>query len=83
MRLRMAELADPSVQVGSRLNPIMREVRSTILAIDKVLTETMKAYRENKKISKDDINIATSQNYYEMLLTEPEASVEAHNGVSH
>lgn len=77
LRLRIAEISDPAIMKGRFVNPILKEIRQTILAIDKVLTETMKSYYglNRTKNSKDPLD-ATSKGYYEMLLTDGAGSVE-------
>ena len=79
----MAELQDPEVMKGRFANPIIKEIRQTIMAIDKVLTEAIKAYYGTHKKSKNkDPLDTTSKGYYEMLLSDGVASVEANVGPS-
>ena len=77
LRLRMAELANPAVYAGKSINPILKEIRQTIIAIDRVLSETLKDYR----VTKPEKSI-TSKSYYDMLLSDGVSSVETRVGVS-
>lgn len=84
MRLRMAEIANPSPMVGKNMNPIFDEIRKTIMAIDKVLTGAIRAQKQSLTAANADKNTlmdSTSKGYYEMLLLDGTASVEERVGL--
>ncbi len=91
LRLRMAEIANPEALLvlesgAKRINPLLAEIRSTITTINKILTETVKAYKDskNKKLSPDgSLNQVTTKGYYEMLAAEGNDIVEEHTGITH
>ena len=84
LRLRMVESANTHVYQGKGVNPILKEIRQTILAIDKVLAEALKSYYDvsNLKSINAPIEDVTSKGYYEMLLSEGSTSVEERVGIT-
>ncbi len=86
LRLRMEEISNPRIMSGRFINPVIKEIRQTVLAIDKVLTEAVKAYygiykKKDLTIDSDPLG-TTNKGYYEMLLTDGSPSVETNVGPS-
>jgi hypothetical protein len=81
LRLRIAELSVTHVFSGKQVNPIFRELRSCIKAINEVLTESIKAYKEDTKETVKSLNgggleVLQGKGYYEMLCYDGQTSVE-------
>jgi len=84
LKLRIAELNQTIFQ-GMRISTIYSEIRKCIMAINSVLSETVKAYKvdvPDQKIPKDSGSLGTLQGkgYYEMLCYDGKASVEERVG---
>ena len=87
LRLRMAETAFPNIVATNKygvtgINPILKEIRQTVLAIDKILVEALRSYNDLKKGKKSDNPLGmTGKGYYEMLLIDGQSSVQDRVGV--
>lgn len=89
LKLRMAENNNPEVYFGNKVNPLFKEIRQTILALDKVLSETIKLYHNGPitgskptHVKGDPLNMG-GKSYYEMLMVDGTASVEERTGPLH
>ena len=89
LSLRMAERKNGAALFGTKANPLMKEIRQVILAIDKVITETVRLQHEgpirhtaNKKPDRPGSALDMgSKSYYEMLMIEGTGSVEKRVGI--
>lgn len=83
----MTEMAHPDIVTTNKygvtgVNPLLKEIRQTILAIDKILVEALRAYHDIKKGKKSDDPLGlTGNGYYEMLLIDGNSSVQERIGV--
>jgi len=80
LKLRMAELGF-SVFTGVKISSIYSEIRKCIMAINTVLSETVKSYKvdvpDKKKIEDGGaLGVLQGKGYYEMLCYDGNASVE-------
>jgi len=73
-RLRMLEFSNKNLMIGRSINPVLKEIRQTIMAIDKVLAETIKTYQSAKPANLR--NTLETESYYDMLLSHGVGSVE-------
>ena len=88
LQLRLSELANPDPLFGTKANPLMKEIRQVILAIDKVMQETVRLYHQgpvNNGSGKSNrqgnpLGMA-DRGYYEMLVIDDQASVEERKGM--
>lgn len=87
LRLRMAETAYPQIVAINKygvtgVNPILKEIRQTVLAIDKILVEALRNYHDIKRKDKSDDPLGmTGKGYYDMLLIDGSRSVQERVGV--
>jgi len=83
LKLRMAEHGTNSVYFGGKMNPVYKEIRSTMAAINIVLKDTQDIYNpDSNKPGPKQLRNAIGGNYYEMLLGDGVTSVEERIGVS-
>lgn len=83
LHLRIGELKNKSVYHGKTINPIFRELRQCILAINTVLVDAVKAYKAdgNEVPPKSGgLEMLKGKGYYEMLCYDGQASVEKRVG---
>jgi len=81
--LKMGETQHRKLFHGKGINPIFREMRQCISAINNVLTETMRAYKEetaDKPLKSAMSELLGGNGYYEMLCYDGQGSVEARVG---
>lgn len=89
--LRMAQSANSDALFGTKANPLMKEIRQVILAIDKVITETVRLYHDGPSkqsaaliarnaAGKDPLNMG-GKSYYDMLIIDGNATVEERTGI--
>ena len=87
LKLRMVETAHPNIITTNKygisgINPLLKEIRQTVLAIDKILVEALRAYHDIKKATKSDDPLGIAgKGYYEMLLIDGQGSVQERVGV--
>ena len=88
LQLRMAEHANPDALFGTKANPLMKEIRQVILAIDKVMQETVRLYHQGPvnngsgKSNRQGNPLAMAdRGYYAMLIEDGQASVEERKGI--
>lgn len=87
LQLRIAEIAAPEALFGTKANPLLKEVRQVILAIDKILNETIRLYHQGpanegtwKNKGGNPLNMA-DRGYYEMLLVDNQGDVSERKGI--
>jgi hypothetical protein len=84
LKLRIAELNVDQVFSGKQINPIFRELRSCIKAINDVLTEAVKAYKADTgtdaSLERGGLGLLEGKGYYEMLIYDGKNSVEKRVG---
>jgi hypothetical protein len=79
LHLRISELKHNSVYHGTKVNPLFRELRQCILAINSILTEAVKAYKvdvPDAPAETGGLELLRGKGYYEMLCYDGQASVE-------
>lgn len=78
LTLKMGEARHRNIYNGGKMNPIFRDIRQCILAIDKVLSETVKSYKEETKtkLPAGSMGLLQGNGYYEMLCHDGQGSLE-------
>ncbi len=84
LKLRMAEHGQKSVFFGGKINPVLKEVRQTIVAINNILIAAVKNHKDDMEALKDTIDNSIGpmmgKGYYEMVCSDGMTSVEERVG---
>lgn len=85
LRLRIAEHASSAVMVAGKINPLLREIRSTLLTIDTMVGKIAESFDKRIGVPKagqipgNGVPL-DGQNYYDMLMYEGTAEVDERLG---
>lgn len=83
LRLRIAEHANSEVIIGGKVNPLLKEIRQTLLTIDTMVSKIAENFKNRIATPGKGAGAGTpldGMNYYEMLMHEGTAEVDERVG---